>query len=442
MPRGRLVRVACLTALLLLGGLGGRSGRASEPVAADAVREARGWLLSRDEETRRLGLTRLDVLTRGDPALLDEASVRALKNVWRHRPPREGARAVRLLARSPEGWREWLRAMDEDEPPEIVLAAVDAAGEAPPTATRALVAVVREDSEPMERRALALEALGERPGPAAALLLERPLTRPEPWLLASARALGLGRRGGREVLEPLLALLASSDAAPRVHAWEALSRLTGARLPAEADAWRAWLAARAATLGVPRAEPPPVKDRYTAPTPRHVPTYYGVPIDRPRSRVVFCLDTSQSMYGRGMDQSRRELCRTLLAFPSTYAFDVIAFNENVMPIHGRLVPAHPVVKARTLARVDAFETVSYTNLYDAVETAFGYGHLDAVFLLSDGAPNRGKYRREKRVVEAIAALSQKRIPVHCIAAGEEVFPLLKKIADATGGSFVDAFEFD
>ena len=118
-----------------------------------------------------------------------------------------------------------------------------------------------------------------------------------------------------------------------------------------------------------------------------------------------------------------------------------------------LVPAHPVVKARTLAWLAARETISYTTLYDAVETAFGYGgigdrardkpsRLDMVFLLSDGAPNRGRYRRDEKVVQEIAALSRKRIPVHAVAAGEEVFPLLQRIAQETGGRFVDAFEFE
>jgi hypothetical protein len=159
------------------------------------------------------------------------------------------------------------------------------------------------------------------------------------------------------------------------------------------------------------------------------------------------------MYGRGIRQARDELTRTLLDFPCSYAFDIVAFNENVHPFAGELWPAHPVVKHRALAWLEAQETLSYTNLYDAVETAFGYAgvgdrarepkvRLDAVFLLSDGAPNRGRYRREAKVIEAIAALSGRRIPVHAVAAGEEVFPLLQEIAEATGGRFVDAFEFD
>jgi hypothetical protein len=159
------------------------------------------------------------------------------------------------------------------------------------------------------------------------------------------------------------------------------------------------------------------------------------------------------MYGRGIDQARGHLSRTILDLPSTYAFDVVAFHQNVLPFAGGLVPAHPLVKHRALAWLGALETISYTNLYDAVETAFGYGgigpravdeptRLDAVFLLSDGEPNRGRYRTEDRVVEALAALSRGRVPIHAVAAGEEVFPLLGRVARATGGRFVDAFDFE
>ena len=97
------------------------------------------------------------------------------------------------------------------------------------------------------------------------------------------------------------------------------------------------------------------------------------------------------------------------------------------------------------------EPTSYTNLFDAVALAFGHAgrglravktpeKIDAIFLLSDGAPNRGRFRVAKRVVSHISELSKKEIPVHTIGAGEEVFPLLRAIAEATGGTFVDAFE--
>jgi Mg-chelatase subunit ChlD len=259
------------------------------------------------------------------------------------------------------------------------------------------------------------------------------------------------------VLDALARLLEHPDPAPRVHAWEALTRLTRAALPADAAAWRAWLDAHpdAQAHCASAQDPAGAADdaRYEAPTPLHVPHYYGIPIARPRSHVVFCLDISQSMYGRGIEQARGELERTLRDLPTTTSFEVIAFNERVLPLFGALVPAHPVVKSLALTRLAALETLSYTNLYDAVELAFGYGgigdlaldrpeRLDAIFLLSDGAPNRGRFRREARVVRAIADLSRGRVPVHCVAAGEEVFPLLQRIASATGGRFVDAFDFE
>ena len=122
-----------------------------------------------------------------------------------------------------------------------------------------------------------------------------------------------------------------------------------------------------------------------------------------------------------------------------------------MPWTERLESAHPVQKLRALQFLKKLETISYTNLFDAVETAFGHGGrgkfaqvdaspLDAVFLLSDGAPNRGRFRDEKRVIREIGKLSANEVPVHTIGAGDEVFPLLRAIARATGGTFVDAFE--
>ncbi len=92
---------------------------------------------------------------------------------------------------------------------------------------------------------------------------------------------------------------------------------------------------------------------------------------------------------------------------------------------------------------------SFTNLYDAVETAFQYGgrgrhpsvtplRLDAVFVLSDGAPNRGRYHVPTQLVAGIAALSGRTVPVHTVGAGEQVMALLRQIAAVTGGTCIEA----
>ena len=356
----------------------------------------------------------------------------------------------------------WLRRLDlREESHEDVLAAATGATRQVPgegELSRALLRAFRDKRATPARKALLIEALGWMEGPLVELVLRRPAPG-EHWVQASARALAYGRRRSVRSIEPLLELLGHAELAPRIHAWEALVALTYRDLPVEQKAWRTWWADQdqtrlpeRPTLKVEAGAAAKVSDRrYAVRTPVHVPHYYGIPIPKTGSRVVFCLDASQSMYGHGIDQARRELCRTLMDLPSTHAFEVIVFNEKVMPWAKRLVRGHPVQKLRAIQYLESIEPTSYTNLYDSVELAFGHAGrgpkaveggkpLQAIFLLSDGAPNRGRFRIQKRVVKHIAALSEKTIPVHTIGAGEEVFPLLQAIARETGGTFVDAFE--
>jgi hypothetical protein len=115
------------------------------------------------------------------------------------------------------------------------------------------------------------------------------------------------------------------------------------------------------------------------------------------------------------------------------------------------VRAHHVQKERAIDWFLGLEPTSHTNLYDAVELAFGYAgrgrraveapeRLDAVYLLSDGEPNRGRHLQPDPIVKAITELSQGDIPVHTVGAGEIALDLLKRIATTTHGTFVDAFE--
>jgi hypothetical protein len=278
------------------------------------------------------------------------------------------------------------------------------------------------------------------------------------WVEESGRALGLARRGGPVAIEHLIRLLGHADVAPRVHAWEGLVRLTGRQFPPDRALWEAWAKARvepAAAAPAPAAPADP-DDRYAPTAPAHVPRYYGVPVPKKRatSRVVFCCDVSQSMYGPPLDRSRRELAKTLKELTTAHRFDVIAFNENALPWAGRLVRAHPVQKVRALDWYLNLEPTSYTNIYDSLEIAFGYAGrgrkaladpepLDAIFLLSDGEPNRGRYREPAQLVRELAELSRisaPSIPIHTIGAGEAAFALLRDIASRTGGTFTDAFE--
>jgi len=434
-----------------------RPGEGPSPgVGEQARRDTLAGLAARAAAERLAALHDLASLLSVDPRVGLEALPR-LRAILRLRGPEERARALELLVRIPaaEARALWLAQLDPavETHATPLLAAAAATRQLPGDrdVLRILLDALRDKRATPARRALLLEALGPMEGPAVDLLLARPRA-DEHWVEACARALALGGRASPRSIPPLLALLDHAELGPRIHAWESLVRLTHQTMAPDAKAWAAWWAAADHAKLPARPSPPEAGARYAAARPVHVPHYYGIPIPRPGSRVVFCLDASQSMYGHGIEQARRELQKTLMDMPSTHSFEIVVFNEHVMPWRGRLVPAHPVMKYLAIQRLAEIEPTSYTNLYDAVETAFRYAgrgsrepeeapvKLDAIFLLSDGAPNRGLYRNDERIVKHIARMSGGDIPVHTIGAGEEVFPLLQAIAAATGGDFVDAFE--
>jgi HEAT repeat protein len=424
------------------------------PVSRAAVQDVLEGLASRHAAERGQALRDLATLISLD-ARVGVRALPRLRTVLRTGGPAERALAAPLLVRIPDGEaREaWLRILDPEKEDDAVLAAAVGATRQVPGDTdllRRLLDVIRSERSPPCRRALAIEALGGMDGPAVDVVLGSARAG-ETWVEASARALALGRRRSPRSIPPLLALLEHEKRAPQVHAWESLVALTHRDLPMAAGPWKAWWASRDPSQLPGPPEPAQAGPRYAAPKPIHVPHYYGIPIPRPASHVVFCLDVSQSMYGAGIDDARQELARTLMDFPSTHAFEIIVFNEKVRPWSTRLVRSHPVQKFRAIRWLAEVEPTSYTNLYDALELAFGHTgrgpravevpvELDAIFLLSDGAPNRGRHRTHDRVVKHVGRLSRRDVPVHTVGAGEEVFPLLRAIAHETGGTFVDAFE--
>lgn len=413
----------------------------------------RAGLASPRAEERERGFADLEGLLAREPAACGEA-LSSFKEILRLRPAVERARVARLLLKLPgeEAAETWWRVLDpaKEDDERVLAAAIEAVVDraTDPAFARRLLDRARDPKTEPWRRALVVEALGGVDSPAAPLVLHS--ARPgADWVEESCRALALGRRGRTDDVGPLIDLLGHAEVAPRIHAWESLVRITHQEFPPKREPWAAWWEAQQGRLPALVA-PPAVApgDAYTAPPPAHVPTYYGVPV-RGRGAtcgVVFCLDVSASMSEHGIEPARRHLEGTIRELTTHTSFDVVAFNENVTPLAGRLVRAHPVAKARAIAWLDAIVPKSFTNIYDAVETAFQYAglgrepasdpqHLDLVFLLSDGAPNRGRYHVAEQVVAGISALSQHRVPVHTIGAGESVLPLLRDISAATGGTF-------
>ena len=77
-----------------------------------------------------------------------------------------------------------------------------------------------------------------------------------------------------------------------------------------------------------------------------------------------------------------------------------------------------------------------TNLYDALELALKMDDIDAIYLLSDGRPNGGRYRRTQDILREVKKINRRRrVSIHGISLGAES-PLLKQLAAANGGEYV------
>jgi hypothetical protein len=294
-------------------------------------------------------------------------------------------------------------------------------------------------------RALWVEALGRCAHPRAFRTLLTVAGTPAPWPVAQAAAIALRRHRNREAVGRLIDLLWSEDPGVRSAAHESLVKLTGKRdLGREAGPWVEWWGKEGEDFRFPEARPGDDEDPHTvAFDPVTVPTYYEIPI-RGR-KVIFCLDVSASMWGPKIDAAMEELSVAIRSLPTTRRFTVIFFNEHPFPWREDLVPAYPFQKLACVTTFEDMDTKMYTNLFDTLERALGFAGLgrralddppgvDDVFLLTDGEPNRGKYRDVRGILKGLEEIDPlNRVRIHTISVGDEPRELMAAIAKARGG---------
>ena len=177
------------------------------------------------------------------------------------------------------------------------------------------------------------------------------------------------------------------------------------------------------------------------------------PFRVPAVAVVFCLDASQSMYGYGIDAGAAPSWEDhLMDLPSTHAFEIVVFNEKRdalgrPPRQGASraeVPRDRAPRRRSSRRATRTSTTPSS-------TAFGYAgrgpppEEPAVRSTRSSCSRTARrivarYRTRRPVVKHIGGLTRGRSPSTRSARARRCFPLLRAIAEATGGSFVDAFE--
>lgn len=250
--------------------------------------------------------------------------------------------------------------------------------------------------------------------------------------LAAAQCLGRVRVG--EAIPALIALLEREEQRRiRVAAADTLFRLTGQEFFDDADGWRRWweTARKGFTVSanVPRRKVRPGQT---------VATFYGVPVYS--ERVCFVLDRSGSMdtidpLAEGkmrMERAVEELLGAAGRFRKGAKINVISFAADVKSWKDSLAPVNVNALEKHLRALTPDGT---TNLWDALERAFQDKTVDTIYLLTDGAPNKGKFQRDFSILRELRQLNQtRRVAIHCVSVGTDS-DLLREIANEHSGTY-------
>ena len=216
-----------------------------------------------------------------------------------------------------------------------------------------------------------------------------------------------------ESLGTLIGMMDRVGGEARADAVEHLVKVTGQIFGMESSAWQHWWAAEGKSFEYPSRS---VATAYrTSLNESSEGYYYGLPLFA--ERLVYVLDTSGSMSGLRIAAAKRELLRSIAALPDYVHFGIVVFNSDVSVWQRQLVPANAQFKRAAAAYVNMQDVHSSTASYDALEAAFNFD-TEAIYFLSDGAPNGGKISAPVDIVAAISAANQsRRISIYTIGIG-------------------------
>lgn len=332
-----------------------------------------------------------------------------------------------------------------------------------PEAVAALVARAKGEIEPGVRIAIA-DALASRTASnedAKKALLA--------WLeggtwgsrLAAAQA--IAKSGDRKMIPHLIKLLSGATTRVKWEIDECLKKLTGGvSRHGEFSAWTAWWEKNENDVLAGTYVPAP-SDKADGPG---VTTFYGIPLHS--TKVVFILDVSLSMKEpttwkpqidvgtdklegeRAIDVARYELRKVVKSLPEGALFDIIGMYGRLAMLSEKWVVAAKDQREKAVKFLQALELKSGTDVHGALMRALDFSggnwntppredSIDTIFILSDGMPSVGMSDRGQLPDRILDAARFKRIAITAVAIAppKEGRDLLKKIADGSGGVFVE-----
>lgn len=422
-------------------------GLLTAPAAAQSAPRDSDWALrglrSQQRERRREvyeALAVAQVSWEGDRAR--DRLAGELRRRLRGKPtPEDRALIARGLSRlaGPDGFALLVRQLVKERDDRALDGFWEAFGRAPPKLAGRLGERLQKSKDPLERAVL-IGALARMRDPLARRLVQRHARLESDPCPQAAALQGLVHQRDRETLPILIDALDADDAGMRAAALEVLTRLTGQSFGRDQARWQKWWDGVRKLTASPIAAPSegkPVRYAHEVPDDPNPPYWFDIPVRG--KRVVFCYDVSASMRYK-LPTAYKELSNAVKSLRSSHFFEVVFFHEKVLPWRGRLSRADPVTKELLVRHLDELEIKSYTNLFDAMETALALGP-DELFVISDGVPNRGKRRVPKQILEALLELNVRRIPIHTVSVvrsvdGDQHPTLLRDIAVQHRGKHV------
>jgi hypothetical protein len=314
------------------------------------------------------------------------------------------------------------------------------------------------------------------------------------WQVRKSAIDALAKVRSLDAIEPLINRLEKEEGVLVPDIGEALAGLTGKEFGAAADKWRAWWAESKGSFALPPPEAIAYlrgrREARTGGPPREylktgVVEYHG--IDTPSRSILFVIDVSGSMESvvtekerfeaghypsyKRIDIVKTELQRTIDHLEPFVNFNILAFATDIDPWKKQLVPANVLNKSAAKEWAGHLQAIGgnskedlasaglagsanlekgKTNTFGALMAALnvrpglrtgekGYMvDIDTIFFLSDGRPTVGDFVDPDDILrEILAANELRKVKIHTIAIGEFQKDFMRKIAERTGGVFVD-----
>lgn len=291
-----------------------------------------------------------------------------------------------------------------------------------------------------ESRMLGLSMLLELRAPAAVLAAQQNLDH-KAWELRSLSIRYLTVCRDATSIPLLLARYGKEEGRVAHELDQALFAHTGTRCYSKRD-WQNWWRKHQVGFVLPHEETVRVAATVPAASVAGAQTrsYYDIPVVS--SRIAFLIDHSGSMRAQvGTDKNytrlhaaKDQLRRLAEELPATHHVNFIPFETVVTPLWKELRRLAKENKTELLEAIDKLPFGQGTNIYGAIEAAFGDSSVDTIYLLADGVPTVGVTDIDDIVASVQRHNRTRQIVIHGIAIGTES-PLLRRLAEVTGGEY-------